>query len=418
MTRLSSAIGFGITGVDFQQRIDVARLREERAARARTAMKRHGVAAYLLTRGDNVRYVTGTRGPSFIPLLRYVLAFAEHDPIMYDQGATLEHNRIHCPWIKPENWRLARCSLGGSPGPAATRAEAKKFAAEIKQELKAKGLEKEKLAVDGIEAPSRESLREEGIELVEAMPIMLEARTVKTEDEINCLKMSAALADVGWYRIYEEMKPGVRECDLAAAAMDAVTRAGAENVIVIAAKSGPGTFEDYRGLNRTDRIIQPGDMVYVDVCGVSHLGYLTCYYRTFCVGRKPTDKEKDWYKRVHDWLDAVIDSIKPGATTADAAKHFPPASKWGYKSELHLLCSEIGHGLGLHLYEPPIINRLWSLEHPQTFEKGMVIAVEGREGEPFIGGARIEDMVVVTDTGAEIITRMPRDEIIVAHSFV
>jgi hypothetical protein len=93
------------------------------------------------------------------------------------------------------------------------------------------------------------------------------------------------------------------------------------------------------------------------------MGYGSCTYRTFIVGRKPTAKEQDWYNEVRDRLDAVISEIKPGKTTADAAKHFPPATKWGYQSEVEILASEIGHGIGLGTstgYDIPIINRLWS----------------------------------------------------------
>ena len=77
---------------------------------------------------------------------------------------------------------------------------------------------------------------------------------------------------------------------------------------------------------------------------------------------------------MRDRIDAVIGEIKPGKTTADAAKHFPPASKWGYESEVEVLASEIGHGIGLGTstgYDIPIINRLWSFDHPQVFEEGM-----------------------------------------------
>ncbi|MEK7783011.1 MAG: M24 family metallopeptidase, partial [Candidatus Binatota bacterium] len=140
---------------------------------------------------------------------------------------------------------------------------------------------------------------------------------------------------------------------------------------------------------------------------------------TFIVGRKPTDKEKDWYKRVVDRISAIIEEIKPGKTTADAAKHFPPASSWGYKEEVEVLASEIGHGIGLggggsSGYDIPIINRQWSFKFPQVFEEGMTIAVESREGETRAGGVRLENMLVVTKDGAEIMDHFPRDEIQVA----
>ena len=192
---------------------------------------------------------------------------------------------------------------------------------------------------------------------------------------------------------------------------------GAETAVPGGWRTGPNTFD--RAFHQSSRIIQVSDLVYGSLCGLIYMGYGTCTYRSFIVGRKPTDKEKDWYKRVLDRINAIIEEIKPGKTTADAAKHFPPASTWGYKEEVELLASEIGHGLGLggggsSGYDMPIINRQWSLKFPQVFEEGMTIAVESREGERRVGGVRLEDMLVVTKDGAEIMDRFPRDEILVA----
>ncbi|MEW6663633.1 MAG: M24 family metallopeptidase [Thermodesulfobacteriota bacterium] len=408
MARFASRLSYGTGIVDWQERINTARMREERAEKLRKVMKNSSVAVLLLQREDNIRYATGLPGDAFQPGLRYVLFFHDHEPVVWEHAGRQEL-REEWPWVKPENWRLPRCWLGGVCGPEATQETAKLFASEILQELKAKGLSGEKMGVTALDGVAHRALAEAGVATFDAQALLMEAREVKTVDEINCLKMITAITDRAWYTLYESMKPGMRDIDLTAIGYKAMIESGAEIGGVVPFFSGPSTFE--RGLAMTDRIIEPGDMVYGDITNFGYLGYKVCLYRSFIVGRKPNRKEKDLYKRLLENQDSIIDAIKPGKTTADAAERFKPASTWGYKDEDHVFTIEIGHGLGLFLYEPPIINRLWSLKHPQPFRVGQVIAIESRDGEPGVG-VRIEDMVVVTENGAELMSRFPRDQLI------
>ncbi len=408
MVKMSSKLLFGTDVLDWQEGINVSRMREARAERARQIMREHGIAAMLATQGDNCRYLTGLRGPDFLPQLWYVLFLTDDDPVVFPHAGWLHQMPDQAPWIK--KWRIARSWLGGICGSEATREEAKLFASDIYQELKESGLTGEKLAIVGFDAPAREALGQLGITLVDGWPIMLEATAVKTEDEINCLKMVAAICEAAWYRVWETLRPGMREIDISHIATRALHNAGAHTVPSNACRSGPLTFE--RGIDHAGRIIQSGDLLYLNMCGVTYLGYRSCTIRTLIAGRNANDKERGWYKRLLERLNAVIDAIRPGATTADAAKHLPPATAWGYQDEAEVLALEIGHGIGLHGYEMPIINRQWSLEHPQVFEPGMTLAIEGREGEFRIGGVSLENMVVVTKEGAEIIDHMPRDHIL------
>ncbi|MBI4334365.1 MAG: aminopeptidase P family protein [Chloroflexi bacterium] len=410
MVKTASKLTFGQSVADWQERLNVARMREERAARARLLMKKHGIPALVSSLPDHNRYLVGLRGAEFTTQLWYVLFFAEHDPVVFVHAGWHVQYPDQAPWIK--HWRMARAWLGGICGPEATREEAKLFADGIYRELQDRGLTGEKLGIIGFDGPAREALIQAGLKLVDGGPAMREARAIKTLDEIVCLKTIATICEAAWYKIWDALRPGVRDTDISLVTINALYQAGADAVNPIGIRSGPVSFD--RGFTNTGRLLQTGDLVYAAMCGVRYLSYGSCNYRTFKIGRKPTDKEKDWYKKLVDRLDRIIGEVKPGATTADAAKHFPPASTWGYKDEAEVLSMEIGHGIGIGSYELPVINRQWSLAHPQVFEPGMTFAVESREGEFRTGGVRLENMVVVTNDGAEIIDHFPREEILVA----
>lgn len=413
MVRLASKLTFGGAAADWQERINMERMRQYRMERARKIMRKNGIPVLLEASTANIRYLTALRGFNY-PMCRYVLFFVEHDPVMFEHDGYYHQMPDQAPWIK--EWRPARSWLTGAPGLEACQDEAKQFAADIHRELESRGLLGEKLGLGGFDGIAREALTAAGIKnIVDTRATMLEARSIKNQDEISCLKMAAAIVDGVWFRVWESLKPGRKDTDLATVASAAGYEYGAETAVPGGWRTGPTTFD--RGFHQSSRIIQVGDLVYGSLCGLIYMGYGTCTYRTFIVGRPPTDKEKDWYKRLLDRINSIIEEIKPGKTTADAAKHFPPASTWGYKEEVELLASEIGHGIGLGTsggYDMPIINRLWSLKFPQVFEEGMTIAVEAREGETRIGGVRLENMLVVTKDGAEIMDRFPRDEIQVA----
>lgn len=399
---------YGTGTTDFQAGINFTRMRQERLARAQAALKRHGIAAALLTRYDNIRYTTSFRAHEFAPMLSYVLLFAEDEPVVYELGDQLGQQRLYCPWMPAENLKFSYSWLGGIGGWEAAQSEAKLFAQAIVSELKRHGVYGEKLGFDALDEVGRQALTEAGVELTSVMPAMMEARRTKTPDEVDCIRTAIAIANAGFASL-ESFRPGMRERDAAAAAYNVMLRAGAE-VAAGGLRTGPNTFDVYH-VNYTDRIVQPGDLAFMLTCGTSYAGYRVCIYRSFIIGRKPTTKEKDWYKRCYERVYSIIEAIKPGATTADAAKHFLPASTWGYEAEQPLIVAEVGHGIGMG-YEPPVISRLWSFDYPQIFEPGMVIAVECREGEPGYGGVRLEEMVLVTENGHEVLSTWPSDELV------
>jgi len=413
MVRLASKLTFGPESADWQERINMERMRQQRVERARKIMRKNGIAVLLEANAQNIRYLTGLRGFNY-PMCRYVLFFVEYEPVMYEHDGYYHQMPDQAPWIK--EWRPARSWLTGAPGLEACQDEAKQFAADIRGELERRGLLGERLGLGGFDGVAREALSAAGIKnIVDSRGTMLEARAIKNQDEISCLKMVAAMVDGVWFRVWEELKPGIKDSDLATIASAAGYEVGLESAVPGGWRTGPTTFD--RGFHQSSRVIQVGDLVYGSYCGATYMGYGSCTYRTFIVGRKPSEKEKDWYKRLLDRINAIIEEIKPGRTTEDAARHFPPAATWGYKEEVEVLASEIGHGIGLGTstgYDMPIINRLWSFKHPQVFEEGMTIAVESREGETRVGGVRLENMLVVTKDGAEIMDHFPRDEILVA----
>ncbi len=394
----------GPEAVDWSVRINTARMREERLAKAQASLKKHGIAACLLMRPENMRYVTSTKAVNFIDQLRYTVAFAEHDPIVYE----LPPGNLFgdCPWVKPENLKLAILWADEACGPAATWERAQKFARSIKQDLKEKGLEKEKLGVDKLDEPAQQALREAGIETVDVMTPMLEARAVKTVDEIYCMMMAVAISEVGWYALYDALKPGVLGRELIAVANKAMYSAGAEDVWGVL------------GGARNTGIVQVGDVITVDFCRITYLGYNTCYYRNIICGRKPNQKEKDLHKRSYERVHNVIEAIKPGVSTAEVAKHWLPAKERGYPTEEYTWCEDLAHGLGLWLYEYPTINRLWSFDYPMTLEKGMCMAVEAMEFDPSVGRTKLEEMIVVGDEGAEIMTKMPVEDMMIASPII
>ena len=166
----------------------------------------------------------------------------------------------------------------------------------------------------------------------------------------------------------------------------------------------------------SDRIYRPGDQAFFDIIQ-SYMGYRTCYYRTLNVGLS-TPEQHDAYKQCREWIDAAIQLVKPGMTTDKIASIWPRAQDFGFESEMEAFGLQFGHGLGLALHERPIISRLNSLDNPFELKEGMVFALETYcPASDGVSAARIEEEVVVTETGCEVITRFPAKELFIANEY-
>jgi len=400
--------------VDFEQRVDFDRLRRYRLDRARASLAASECGALLLFDFYNIRYTTQTwiGGALGDKMTRYALLTREGQPMLWDFGSAARHHRLYSPWLDPADCHAGMLGLRGAIAPSAGLMTS--AVRQIKGLLTDAGVAGEPVGVDIVEPAFLFEMQRQGLSVVDAQQLMLDARVLKSPDEIMLLTQAAAMVDGVYQDIVEALKPGVRENEIVALANKRLYELGSDQVEAINAVSGERCNPHPH--NFSDRIIRPGDQAFFDIIQ-SFNGYRTCYYRTFGVG-SATPSQRDAYTRARQWMDAAIDIVRPGVGTDEIAAVWPKATEFGFATEMDAFGLQFGHGLGLGLHERPIISRLNSMIEPVELRAGMVFALETYcPASDGFSAARIEEEVVVTEDGPRILTLFPAQDLVVANPY-
>jgi len=266
----------GHMGVDYEERVDFARLRSYRLARAQEALRSTDCGAFLLFDFYNIRYTTQTwiGGALGDKMIRYALLFRDRDPILWDFGSAVRHHKLYSPWLPDSNWRPGFLGFRGAVAPDAGLM--RDAVTEIVSELRAAGVGDAPLGIDIVEPPFLFELSRQGVAVQDAQQAMLDARVIKSPDEIMLLNQAAAMVDGVYQDIVDVLKPGVRENEIVALANKRLYELGSDQVEAVNSISGERCNPHPH--NFTDRIIRPGDQAFFDIIH-SFNGYRTCYYR-------------------------------------------------------------------------------------------------------------------------------------------
>jgi Xaa-Pro aminopeptidase len=401
---------FGLMAVDWEERVNLERLRQDRLNRIKGALKKSELGSLLCFDMNNIRYITATHIGTWAmdKLVRFSLLPQDDEPILWDFGSAARHHQIYCPWLG-ERSRAGISTLRGATHPGSGLAD--DVAKKIKLELEKRHLQNEPVGVDVIEMPVLFALQAQGVKVVDGQQLMHEVRKIKTQDEITLLNCATMMVDAAYDELYRFMKPGVKENECVGVVSKVLYDLGSEHVEGVNAISGERCSPHPHVY--TDRVLRPGDPAFFDILH-SYNGYRTCYYRTFAIG-SASPSMVDAYKRSRDYMDAAISIVKPGITTADVVKLWPKAEEFGFANEEAAFALQYGHGVGLSIWEKPIFSRLVSLDHPEVIEEGMVFALETYwPASDGWSAARLEEEVVVTKDGCEVITRFPSEKLLVA----
>ncbi len=404
----------GSMGVDYEARVDFHRLREYRLGRAMKSLEASECGAFLLFDFYNIRYTTQTwiGGALGDKMSRYALLMPDGKPHLWDFGSASKHHKLFAPWLHEGHSHAGMLGLRGAIHPEVGLM--KEAVSVIKGMLTDAGVVNDPIGVDIVEPAFLFEMQAQGLKVVDIQQHMLDARAIKSVDEIMLLSQAAAMVDGVYQDIVDVLKPGIRENEIVALAAKRLYEMGSDQVEAINAVSGERCNPHPH--NFSDKIIRPGDQAFFDIIH-SFNGYRTCYYRTFSVGSS-TPPQHDAYRRAREWMDLAIAKVRPGVGTDEVAALWPKAQEFGFASEMDAFGLQFGHGLGLGLHERPIISRLNSMTHPVEIQAGMVFALETYcPASDGVSAARIEEEVVITENGAQVLTRFPAQELFIANPY-
>jgi Xaa-Pro dipeptidase len=362
---------------------------------------------------NNIRYLTSTKIGEWErdKICRWALLRCSADPILWDFGSAAVHHKLYAPWLKPENCKAGLLGLRGTVSPSFGLMA--KHAGEIASIIREAGVIDLPVGIDIIEPPMMFELQKAGLKIEDGQQVMLEAREIKSADEIALLNRAAAMVDGAYHLVHEELKPGVRENDIVAMVNEFSIarlrrRRGDQRHLGRALQSAPAQLSPTACCAGRPGVLRHPAIVH----GLSHL-----LLPTFNVGRA-TPVQHDAYKKAREWLDNAIALIKPGVSTDKVASVWPKAPSSAFPTNFpRSACSSAMASAAPFMSGRS--SRAWcrSSIRPRS-RKGMVFALEtycpAKDG---YSAARIEEEVVVTDKGCRVITLFPAEELPIANRY-
>jgi Xaa-Pro dipeptidase len=372
-------------------------------ARLRVSLRRHDIAAALLTDPVNIRYASGT---SIMPVWtlhsidRYLLVSADGEPVLWEYPSTPPGPMSPYPGL--ETRTATSWSVFGSGDRAGGRAAL--FAAEVAGVLRDRGLEGERIGVDRLDAYGFLALQAAGVHLVPAQLAVEQARAVKGAEEVELIRRSLHVCDAAVAGLYRALRPGMTENEAWAQLLGQAFALGAEFAECRLLSSGPRTNPWFH--EASDRPMERGDLMAFDTDLIGPAGYLADVSRTYLVGStKPSARQRRLCADAQAFLADVVSELKPGAAFDEVGERLSRRLPAAYRAERYPF---IAHGSGLS-DEYPVI--AFQDHHAGEIEDGMVFSVEayvGVEGEN--EGLKLEEQVLVASGGVEVLSHAPHDE--------
>lgn len=372
---------------------DDQRLKRDRVRNLQEVMQRENVGGMFLTDRINVRYVLNLRipgGTAFVP--------AQGEPIAFVRSMDEGYVKLSHSDVRPIIYRV-------DPSDAEADQKALKWADKLKDLMTEFGVAGKKLGIDTLDPIAFMALSHHEMPLVSAEKLIEPSKTVKTIDEILIYKEVAKIYGSIMRTFRDELTPGISEEELISLITSRVVEMGAEGLLQINVCTG----ENMNPWRRwpTERQLKDGDLAGLDLHVYGPGGYIFDSSRTYLCGTKGSDKQRDRYRRAHEYINGVIGLLRPGLPIAEFKSKLPPVPEKFHKL---LYSFHIAHSNGLTPGEYPSIMKNQK-DVDDTIKKDQVLSVDcfmGEEGDDV--AVKLEEQVLITDHGAIKMADMPYDD--------
>ncbi|MCC6473438.1 MAG: aminopeptidase P family protein [Burkholderiales bacterium] len=412
---------FGLGNVDWQQRIDWNVLRRKRVERAQYFLAKHGLGAALVYNHDRKRYLSAVWNH---PYARHV----PRDFVLFVRGAGFPYVSVSkhtdrsrvvedCPWLEGRlmnedelfNPRIYRYQ---------SESEAQRkyglTVSQIKSLLQAHGVAGLPVSVDYSTPGMIHALESAGFKVVDGTSWIDECGMVKFDEEILCMKTAAAINEAGYGAVLREARIGMRENELQGIMARAMYEAGAEYyegwVVAAGERTNPRSF------NWSDRPLRPCEFLTLEACHVNWCGYKVCYDRTFLMGARPNELQREIYQTAVEMHAKFQELLRPGVSLHELADKRPkPGVNLRTAEQIRqwrATWSNHFGGMGIAWDSAPYY---YSAEDPDfVLERNMTIAYHAMMWtDSDEGGVAIENTYRITANGCESLTKWPYQDIMV-----